>query len=464
MFLSLGTGQDAGGPDRDRPLGKRGWVLLAVGMLLHAVNYILLNTPSSRVLRGDEVRYHAESISIAAGVFPPPDFLWPPLQKFFLGFVYAVFGDGRLPVAAIQTALFLASALLLRKLVLRLELGVGAADTAMALFLLDPQIGSFAFFLWPEVIHLFLVLAAAALLFSRRDDISWRDVGGGACLGLALLAKSLLGPFVLVVLAAIAVSAGGRPAGRRFVRAAAAGAGVLVIVIPVVAWNGLHHGYWGIARSGVFNLWVGLNDPPSRTDYDSTPAKAYWEYQGSGGTPGERDRATLVRIEKKTATDGLVTTLANQLSKQYVRLFDKNSFFTDMLAGGRFRPSEPPTAFARPARIWAWTVYGLTLALAGPGLFIGSRRAGARVPGLVLLFVLYNIAVFLFLHVKTRYRLPLLPCLEIYAGVTVSWAVTTWAKRRGPDPRGGQVPYGWLAGGTVLSASLLWLAFGGLNP
>lgn len=439
------------GADQDGPLGKRGWSLLVAGMVLHAIVYVLLNTPTSRVLRGDEVRYRAEAISIADGVFPPPDFLWPPLQKWFLGSVYALLGDGWFPIAAIQTALFLASALLLRKLALRLGLGKVAADTAMGLFLLDPQIGSFAFFLWPEVVHLFLVLAALALLFPGRADLSWRDVGGGACLGLAILAKSVFGPLLPVLLLATTMGHGRPPGGRRLLRAARAAAGLALVVLPIVFWNGFRHGYWGMASGGVFNLWVGLNDPPGRLDYDSVVQRGLAMRQSSGRLPAEKNREIERLLGSEVRERGLFPILRAQLGKQYARLLDRNSFLTDQLPGGRWRPGESPRAADRLLGAWGTSLYVLTLVLSSFGMALALSGSDIRRLALPLLVVCYGLGLFLLLHAKTRYRVPFLPALDVLAGLTVA-RLASWTA--GEDrPRAS-----WLAWRLVAGAALSTLA------
>ena len=449
--MPVGRLEDASGAEMDRPLGKRGWSLLVAGMVLHAIVYVLLNTPTPRVLRGDEVRYRAEAISIADGVFPPPDFLWPPLQKWFLGSVYALFGDGWFPIAAIQTALFLASAVLLRKLALRLGLGMAAADTAMGLFLLDPQIGSFALFLWPEVIHLFLVLAALALLFPGRVDLSWRAFGGGACLGLAMLAKSVFGPFLPVVLLATTARHGLPSKGGRLLRAAGAATGLALVVLPVVLWNGSRHGYWGMASSGVFNLWVGLNDPPGRVDYDSVVQRGLAIRHSSGRLPAEKDRDLERLLGNEVRERGLFPILRAQLGKQYARLLDRKSFLTDQLPGGRWRPGESPRAADRLLEAWGTSLHVLTLVLSSFGMALAISKSDIRRLALPLLVVCYGLGLFLLLHAKTRYRVPFLPALDVLAGLTVARLAAWTAGRERPRAS-------WLVPRLVAGAALSTLA------
>jgi hypothetical protein len=81
---------------------------------------------------------------IASGETPEPRLVWPPLQSWLLAGTFRLFGEAREPILVLQTALFFASAVLLRRLVLRAGRTALAADVAFALFLLDPQIASMA--------------------------------------------------------------------------------------------------------------------------------------------------------------------------------------------------------------------------------------------------------------------------------------------------------------------------------
>jgi hypothetical protein len=278
-----------------------------------------------------------------------------------------------------------------------------------------------------------------------------RPVAGGALLGLALLAKSLLGPFVPVLVAAAALSS--RERSHRLSRAGAAVAGVLLVVAPVVVRNGLRTGTYSIANSGPFNVWVGLNDPPGRRGYDSFVAPAMNEYLASSPVPAERNRVVREKIAAKVSREGLLPTLGAQLRKQYVRLLDKESYFTDQLAGGQStRRAGPPGRREAVLRLWGYGVYGLALALAGFGLVLvvgePARRTvrGWRLP---VLFLAYNAALFLLLHVKTRYRIAFWPAVLFLAAVALDRA----ARREVPSVRR------LLAGG-MAATLLLGLAFG----
>jgi hypothetical protein len=75
---------------------------------------------------------------------------------------------------------------------------------------------------------------------------------------------------------------------------------------------------------------------------------------------------------------------------------------------------------------------------------------------ILLYFILYNLFIFLWLHVKSRYRVQLLPVFFIYSGCAVGWVLSRF---RGDDVK---LPtkLQYLAAGSA-AALMLFLAFAG---
>jgi 4-amino-4-deoxy-L-arabinose transferase-like glycosyltransferase len=152
-----------------------------------------LDTPARpRALWGDEVMYADLAHRLAAGEDARIDPLWPPAYPRFLAGLLVLGGGSFVLTRCVQVALLFAAALLLRDLAARITGSAVAGTVAGALLLLDPQVGAFAHFLWPELPHLFLFLFAARILVAPRERPAWLAVAG-VVLGLALLTKSLLG-------------------------------------------------------------------------------------------------------------------------------------------------------------------------------------------------------------------------------------------------------------------------------
>ena len=153
-----------------------------------------------------------------------------------------------------------------------------------------------------------------------------------------------------------------------------------------------------------------------------------------------------------TSGDGAL--LRAQLGRQYFRfrprLFPRDSsprqhrhLATATLRGAaRLAPSA--------LRGWGWALYAAVLGAAALGI--------ARVPAdnrrwlvVAALFVAYNLALFLVLHVKSRYRVQLMPVLDLWAGATAAWAWSRWPQRPA---------VAWVAG-AALAGLALFVAFGG---
>src|SRR5262245_18223929 len=120
--------------------------------------------PALRELRGDESHDHGEALEILAGQPRAPLFVFPPLYSRFLALLYAVFGSHRLVVELAQSGLLLGGALLLRILLRRAGFPGTVAGSAAVLLLIDPQVSAFAGYLWPEVLHLLLMLVVVFLM------------------------------------------------------------------------------------------------------------------------------------------------------------------------------------------------------------------------------------------------------------------------------------------------------------
>lgn len=405
-------------PAADR---RRLLVLVGAALLLQLLILAAHDQGGMRPLVADEIRYHERALALSRGELVRPTFLWPPLQEAFLAGLYRLFGDAPAAERVVQGLLLLAAALLLRRLLLAAGASRVGADVGAALLLLDPQVAAFAQYLWPEVPHLFLFLSAAALLL-LGEPRPGRLLAAGGCLGLALLAKSLLFPFVLPLAVVAAARGSGLPGRRRLLAAAAFLSGVALLLAPVSALHRARWGTWRIADSAAFNVLVGLEDPPSRTDWDSVPSRelAWWE--ASGATPEERDRATWARIRRKLDSEGVATVLSSQLRKQYVRLLDSSSFFTDQLPGGRWAGDRSPTPLTRGLRAWASFAHGAGLALLAAGVAAYPWRERWRQALLPALLLAYAAGLFLVLHVKTRYRVPLFPALAFFAAFAVTFA------------------------------------------
>jgi len=145
----------------------------------------------AKQLVGDETRYWSLAHEILGGAAWHPSDTWPPAQPLFIALTLLVGGDWLLPVQIVQTLLFFGCGFLVFVLWRRISGNPLAAGIAAALFVLAPSNAAYAQYLWPEVPHLFLVLAAFALLLQAPVRMP-AAITAGVAIGVALLFKSLL--------------------------------------------------------------------------------------------------------------------------------------------------------------------------------------------------------------------------------------------------------------------------------
>lgn len=406
-------------------------------------------------LIGDEESYQAFALAILGGGPWMPSTIWPPLQSLFLAAIYATFGVHVLAVQLVETLLLVGCAALLRGIWRDLGGGVRAANTAAALFLVNPGTAAYAHWLWPEVPHLFCVLLVFRLLLAWPASRLAAAVAG-ACTGLALLAKSLLAAFWPVFLVAFVRRE--RPR-FRLVPAVAFVAALGVVTAPAL-WHGWReYGRPMIADSSVYNLWIGLTDR-WRSDYvEDMGGATLPEFLASGETPQQRNAVYREKALAFVRERGFFTVLGDQLGRQYFRLFSAKTPLVSQLPGpacaGHLSVYATPDWLTRTLTLWNDAFHALILAAAAGGLACWRRRPDARLV-LVALYVAYQLALMLLVHVKARFLFPMMPFLCGFAG---SFIAASFARDEARDaialtPRR-------LAIGAVLAALLLFLAFAG---
>lgn len=441
------------------PFPRRSWWIwseAAAGIwiaLLHSSLWWFDRWPAPRALWGDERTYLGSALELLAAE-PSwwPESLWPPLYPHFLAGLVWLGGGSRGFVVAVQLALLALVAVLLFDLVARWTGSRAAAMAAAACVLGYPPLAAFAHYLWPEVLHLFLFVALLWMLATRADRLVWCALAG-VVLGLALLAKSLLLPFVPILL--VAAFWNGRSA-----RLLGSAALVLVFasmtVAPTVAASYRRTGRPAIAGSATFNLWVGLNDSGRESFRRDIVWPEFQRWVASAGSHAERDRILRAKIRVLVREKGPAALLRDQMAKQYFRLFDAGCYLTDQLPGGAaqlrsgagYLEMDPRTG--RVVGSLTRISIVLLLAAAPAGLILGGCRRHRWVRTMVL-FLTYNLLLFFWLHVKTRYRIQMLPAAFAGVGCLVAWL------EGGCHPR----PSGVRAAAVVVVVGLLiWFAVG----
>jgi len=438
--------------------------LAALFVALFALSQALLwwayYAHGAKPLIGDEAEYQRTALSILAGGPWMPGTIWPPLQPLVLAAVYSLAGPSVLAAQLLQTVLFILCGALLRDLWRRLGGSVGAANTGAALFLLNPATAAYAHWLWPEITHLLLLLAALCLL--ARASARVPAFAAGVCIGLAMLAKSLLSPFwpafLLAFLRAEHPRVLLRPA-LLFV------AGIGLVTAPAL-WHGWReYGKPMIADSSVYNLWVGLTDR-WRSDYVLDMGGATLpEFLASAATPQQRNALYLDKVRTLVAERGAGAMIADQAGRQYFRLFSAKTPLLSQLPG----PACSGHLSVYTTSPWLTTTltaasdvfHALVLAAAAFGL-AGWRRWRDPLLAIVALLLAYQLALFLPIHVKARFLLPMLPFLCGFAGSFLSALGARWSNSSAqPSAMTIALTPARLASGAAVAALLLFLAFAG---
>ncbi len=441
------------------PLDQRRWwpgaaaAAAAWVAVVHVSLWWLDRYPLPRVLWGDENGYFAAATKLLAGDsgwWPEP--LWPPLYPQFIAGVMW-FGRGSLAILVlVQSVLLAATAVLLGDLTRRVT-GSRAAGLAVAVLTLGyPPLAAFSHYLWPEILHLFLFSAMLWLLVGRWRTVFWCAMAG-VILGLALLSKSLLMPFVPVFLLA---AVWGQTLKEAVPRVALMLVFTVATVTPTVLANAQRTGTPMIANSAAFNLWVGLNDVGRESFRNDVVWPAYQQWEASADTYAQRDRILRGRIRELIGERGWLATLGNQISKQYFRLFHAGCYLTDQLPGGGAQRQSGagyigvgPT-LGRVVRSVSIAPYLLLLVAAPMGLMVGGCRRDRWVRTLVM-FIAYNLLLFLWFHVKTRYRIQMMPAVLVGVGCLVAWV------EAGCRPRPSRFR---IVGVVAVAALLFWFAIG----
>jgi 4-amino-4-deoxy-L-arabinose transferase-like glycosyltransferase len=400
------------------PLAAVAFAVLAAALLA------LYWLPEAKLLAGDERAFYqpAALALLAGGDWFDRQMLWPPLQVLFLAALFALPGPDILAVQLVQLALLAGAGWLLRGLWLALTGDRVAAGWAGVLLAVNPLTIAFATYLWPEIVHLFLSLALARLLLAaRRAPTRGRSVAlaaaAGVAAGLCLLSKSLLTAFWPLLVLALVLRT---PWPAAALRAAAFMAAMLLVTAPALLRGAEQTGRAQIADSSWFNLWTGLADRYRSDLVDDQTGPRLAAYLASA--PDHAGRVAFARAQAQALVEsqGLAATVGKQLGTQYFRLFDARNFLVAQLPGPACRGYNshytlPPSALSRAIDYGARAWHLALLVLFALGL---AAWRDWRAPWLWLTaaFVGYQLALFLGLHVKSRFLLPMLPVICMFAG------------------------------------------------
>lgn len=404
---------------------KRPWVLgFAGAALLQVLLFTMYYQPKTKRLVGDEGYYFNLAKDLAANQPAEHHPFWPPLYAETVGLIFEIFGQHLWIIQSLQVLLLWISAWLLGSLVAR-SLGSPLWGSVLGcLFLLSPEWAAFAHYVWPEAFHLFFMLLAVWIwvCYPKRWFIA---LATGVCLGLALLSKLLLLPLVPLCCVMLVLLAGD---GRSLMikRVLMLCLGLVLTLGPTMVANKQRLGEFIIADSSLFNIWVGFNDESS-ADYRHDIAGEYFHtWTGLSGDWHAKKTAVRERFIDQMNRNGWVNEALDQVPRQYRRLLDPQTFLVTQLPDGpRSAYAGERDGLARGMAAWTYVWHGAILLLAGMGVWMISWRR----PSLWWLFggfLAYNLALFLLVHVKTRFLLQMWPAILPFALAGFLACVNQW--------------------------------------
>lgn len=416
------------------------WVLVPVALVRLALWFAYGDAPP-RIW--DERDYNAIAVNLVErGEFAlTPGTLTsirPPLYPMVIAAVYQVAGvENVRAVRLLQVALGLLTVVLVHRLASTLyDRRVGLA--AAALYGFYPSMLGYDGLILTEVLFTTLLVATLeALARAYRDGSPGRLALAGVWLGLSALTRSVmyLFPALLVPFLLLTWRGGAR---RRAVA-------VLAVVVPFAAvltpWTirntRLQRTLTIVDCMGGRNFMIG--------NYEFTPMNRAWNAIGITGerawdrvlaaanpdygrlTQGEKDKVAL-----RAAVSYVVQHPWQTLQRDVVKFLNFWGLERELVAGaswGYFGPISTPGVLLLTFVIFGGYVTTLTLGVFGA---VVRPPADRRLHALLLMVIAFICGLHTLAFGHSRYHLPLVPVIAVYAGAALACWREVWASRGRP--------------------------------
>ena len=402
-------------------LSTRNLVLFSV--VIELVLFYFYYYPSAKIFLGDEQRYLNTGLSIAAGGDWHSNPLWPPMQPLLIALFAKIFNNPLLPLQIFQYCLLLLSGFVVRDIIWRETGNKTSAQISLAVMILYPSWLAYSQYLWPEIIHVLLFVSIIWLNKYKNHSTKWMLLSG-LLLAVMILFKSLLILLVPILYLPLLFELSWRQA---LLRISLSLLLALLVLAPAAMKAHKMTGGWMVSNSSMFNLWFGLNDDRRQNFAHDKGRQIYQDYMDSGDSYKQRNEVFKDKALNKIKENGYVQTLLQQLSKQYFRLFDYQSFFSQQFQGDKahnyknkyqHRSNEPLVTVVLIIN----TVFYWLLMLS---LFVGTGLSFRHsiIAKQFALLLLYVLALFLLLHSKPRFRIPLLPVMAYASAYTYHYVI-----------------------------------------
>ena len=400
---------------------------LAVALLLGLVVRLVIfwHTPELGLKIADEHYFaqlagnvlHGEGLASGPG---RPTSIRPPLYPGFVAGIWAVAGDGNLQaVRAVQIALALLTAGLVY-LLGRRAFGPAVGRAAAVVTWLYPSLIFLNFTLLTETLFTFFLVGFLLLSVTlvERPRVS-TAIACGVTLGLGALTRSVLWPMPLLLCPLLVALLGGTLK-RRLLLSSAVLLGYSLVVAPWAVRNTRLQGTLTIVDTmGGMNLRMG--------NYEHTPEDRMWDAVSLTGEQNWVYALTQERLEvggsitegqkekwaQRKAIEYMLDNPGTTLRRAVIKFGDFWGLERSFIAGVRQGLYTPPGWFALLAAA-AITLSYVALVLPGmAGMWLA--RPAWQQHALLLLPVVTITGVHALVFGHSRYHLPLVPILAIYA-------------------------------------------------
>jgi 4-amino-4-deoxy-L-arabinose transferase-like glycosyltransferase len=359
----------------------------------------------------------------------------PPLYPALVAVVYRLCGiDNCQAVRLVQAVISLLNVVLLYHIG-RSLFSRRVALWAAGLYCFYPSLLGYNNLLLTEVLFTFLYCSFAALLIRsvQKDSLRWL-LAAGIVLGLAALARSMAVMFAPLLVVFLLVSFPGSLR-RRLAAALVVVTAFAAVVAPWAIRNTLlHKTFVAIDHQGARNFMIG--------NYRNTPLYRSWtgaELSGDKGWFGEimaayppEDRQTPGMIDKLATRESLKFIQAHPgltLERDVIKFFNFWGLERELLAGGErgyFGSVSLPTFVAISAVICGAFVFALLAGVFGAVL---APPADRRAHWFLLLLIAYVCAMHTLSIGHSRYHLPVMPLVILFAASAVVHRGAIWQRR-----------------------------------
>ncbi|MBL4661732.1 MAG: glycosyltransferase family 39 protein [Alcanivoracaceae bacterium] len=394
--------------------------LISLSIIIELTLFYFYYFPETKIFFGDEQRYFNTGLSIAAGGDWHANPLWPPMQSILIALFATLFDSPLLALQIFQYGLLLFAGFIIRDIVWRETNNIRSAQLSLAIMILYPGWLAYSQYLWPEVIHVTLFVSIIWVNSYKNNSYKWMLLSG-LLIGLAILFKSLLILFIpFLFLPSLLHIIGGHSSLKSVLVKIVFSLLIATIVItPASLKAHKMTGGWMVSNSSMFNLCFGLNDDKRQNFAHDIGGALHAEYLKSADNHQQRSQIAKNNALKKMQDDGYINTFLAQMAKQYFRLFDYQSFFSQQFQGEKSDNyvnkyhHHSDDLLVKIVLILNNVFYFILMLAMFLGAFVSVTRS--VIAKQFALFLLYVLALFVLLHTKPRFRIPLVPVMAFYA-------------------------------------------------